>query len=56
MRDVEFDGPCGSGVGAQGMAGSGGWVPERPLVGRGRLGDDDLGPGDLGGAVDEEVF
>lgn len=56
MRDVELDRPCGSGVGVGGMAGSCGWVPEWPLVGRGRLGDDDLRPGDLGGAVDEEIF
>ncbi len=57
MRDVELDGLGGSGSAAVGgVAGSGGRVPEWPLVWGGRPRDDDLGPGDLGGAVDEEVF
>lgn len=31
-------------------------VPERPFVRFAGAGDVDVGPGDLGGAVDEEVF
>ncbi len=60
MRDVELDGP-GGGSGSAAVvgnvvAGRGGRVPERPAVRAGRPRDDDLAPGDLGGAVDEDVF
>lgn len=37
-------------------AGGGGRVPEWPLMWCWCPGDDDLGPGNLGGAVDEEIF
>ena len=56
MRDVELDSFCCSGSWVGEMAGSCAGVPERTLVWCRGAGDDDFGPGDLGGAVDEEVF
>jgi hypothetical protein len=62
MRDVEFNSSSGGGSGSGGRGGGGtvagrcGRVPEWPLVWWSGAGNGDFRPGDLGGAVDEEVL